>query len=56
MGLDLVLLAGGATLDVVCDPLVHFGPLIEFFDFSDSFISSGMSSSGVVMGFSQDVP
>ena len=43
MGLDFVLLAGGTTLNVVCDPLVHFGPLIKFSDFSDCFISSGVT-------------
>ena len=55
MGLDLILLAGGASLDVVRDPLVHSGPLIEFLDFPDCFISSGMSSSGVIVEFLQNV-
>ena len=51
MGLDLILLASGAPLDVVHDPLVHSRPLIEFFGFPDYFISSRMSSCGVVMDF-----
>ena len=51
MGLDFVLLACGASLDVVCDLLVHPGPLIEFFDFPKCFISSRMSSGRVVMEF-----
>ena len=55
MGLDFVLLVGGTPLDVVCDPLIHFWPLVEFFDLSDCFISSRMSSHRVVISFSQDV-
>ena len=52
MGLNLVLLAGGTTLYIVGDPLVYFGPLIEFLDFSNCFIPSGMSGSRVIVGFS----
>ena len=55
MGLNFILLAGGAPLDVVCDPLIHFWPLIEFLDFSDCFISSRVSSCRVIMGFFQDI-
>ena len=56
MGLDLVLLAGSASLDVVHDPLIHFWPLIEFLDFPECFISSGVSSGGVIVEFLQNVP
>ena len=52
MGLDFVLLTGGASFDVVHDPLVHLWPLVEFLDFPDCFIPSGVSSSEVIVGFS----
>jgi hypothetical protein len=55
MGLDLVLLAGGASLDVVRNPLVHLWPLVEFSDFLECFISSGVSGSGVIVEFLQNV-
>jgi hypothetical protein len=51
MGLDLVLLAGGAPFDVVRNPLIHLWPLVEFPDFSECFISSGVSGGGVVVEF-----
>jgi hypothetical protein len=51
MGLDFVLLASSAPLDIVCDLLVHLWPLVEFFDFPDHFISSGVSCCGVIVDF-----
>ena len=51
MGLDLVLLTCGASLDIVRDLLVHFRPLIEFLDFPKCFIPSGVSGGGMIMEF-----
>ena len=55
MGLDLILLAGGASLDVVRDPLVHLWPLIEFLDFPKRFIPSRVSGGGVIVEFAYGV-
>ena len=55
MGLDLVLLASGTSLDVIHNPSIHLWPLIEFFDFSNCFILSRVSGGGMVMSFFQDV-
>ena len=55
MGLDFVLLTGGASFDVIRYPLVHFWPLIEFFDLSDHFILSRVSGDGVIVVFFQNV-
>ena len=49
MGLDFVLLAGCASLDIVCNPLVHFFPLIEFFSFSDCFVAAKVACCRVVV-------
>ena len=55
MGLDLILLAGGTALDVVCNPLIHLWPLIEFPNFSECFIPSGVSGGRVIVEFLQNV-
>ena len=49
MGLDFILLAGSASLDVVHNPLVHLQPLVQFLDFPKCFISSRMPGSGMIM-------
>jgi hypothetical protein len=38
--LNLVLLAGCASFDVVGDPLFHPYPIVELLDFPDGFVSS----------------
>ena len=56
MGDDLILLAGGAAFDVVCDPYVHSGPAKVVLGLSDCFIASQMSGSRVVMDFFHALP
>ena len=46
---DLVLLAYGASLDVVCDPFLHVRPVVSFLGLSEGFVSPQVSCGGVVM-------
>jgi hypothetical protein len=49
-----ILLASGASLDVVCDPLAHPWPLLVLFGFADCFVSSGVSCCSVVVDQGHD--
>ncbi len=49
MGEDLILLAVGTSFDVVWYPLAHAYPFVYFSSFPDGFISSQVSSCGMVM-------
>ena len=49
MGEDLVLLTCGASLDVVCDPVVHPYPFCMSFGFANGFVSAGVSRCGVIV-------
>ena len=49
MGKDFVLLACGASLDIVRNPVVHSYPLCVSFGFTDGFVPAGVSCRGVVM-------
>ena len=53
---DLILLAGGTALDIVCNPEIHSGPAEVVLGLSDCFITSRMSGSGVVMDFLHALP
>ena len=56
MGDDLILLAGGAAFNVVCNPNIHSGPAEVVLGLSDCFVTSRMSSSGVVMDLLHALP
>ena len=51
-----VLLAGGASFDVVFYPLVHAGPPVLSLRRLGGFISSWVSSGGIVVVASHDLP
>ena len=45
----LVLLAYGASFDIIGYPLIHIWLPVSFLDFMNSFVSPGMASSGVIV-------
>ena len=49
MGENFVLLARGASLDVVRNPVVHSYPFCVGFGFADGFVPAGVSHCGVVV-------
>jgi len=49
VGEDLILLAGGASLDIVCDPAVHSIPWGMLFCLADGLVPSGVSHGVVIM-------
>ena len=46
---DFVLLANGASFDIVSDPVVHHRPLVDFFCFPNCFILSRMSGCHMIV-------
>ena len=40
MGNDFILLASGASFNIIGDPVIHLGPLVDFLGFSNGFISA----------------
>ena len=49
MGNGFVLLTDGASLDIVCHPLLHSGPLGTLTCLLKGFVSPRVSSGGVVV-------
>jgi hypothetical protein len=49
-----VLLTGCTSFHIIGYPLVHFWPGVRLFGFSNCFIMSGVSSSGVIVGMHHD--
>ena len=49
VGDDFILLTDGTSFDIVGNPTVHCRPLVDFFCFSDCFISSWMFGCHVIM-------
>src|SRR6267142_4018389 len=54
MGDDFILLAGSASSDVIRNPVVHFGPLVNLFGFSNGFISTRVSRCHVIVSICHD--
>ena len=49
-----VLLAGGASFDIISDPCLHVWPLIDFLCLSDCFIASEVPSCHMIMSLEHD--
>ena len=49
MGKDFILLAGGTSLDIVCDPAIYSFPRGMLFCFADGLVPFRVSSNVVVM-------
>ena len=46
---NLVLLANGASFDVVCDPFLHSGPVVVLLGLLQCFVPSWMSCGWVIV-------
>src|SRR6266850_5030053 len=49
MSNDFVLLASGTSFNIIGDPVIHPGPLVDFFGFSNGFISAQVSRCHMIM-------
>src|SRR6267142_2927231 len=46
---DFILLASGTSSNLVSDPIVHLGPLVDFFGFPNGFVLARMSCCHVIV-------